>query len=51
MIDVFPPTLHRLEAISDITLYETSTPQLDDVVRVQDDAKRPDGRIDIEHKK
>ena len=51
VIDVFPPTLHRLEAISDITLYETSTPQLDDVVRVQDDAKRPDGRIDIEHKK
>lgn len=51
VIDVFPPTLHRLEAITDITLYETSTPHLDDVVRVQDDTKRTDGRIDIEHKK
>lgn len=51
VINVFPSILHRLEAITDITLYETSTPYVDDIVRVQDDAKRPDGRIDIEHKK
>lgn len=48
-VDVMPLTLHRLEAITDITLYETSTPHLDDVVRVSDDNKRPDGRIDMEH--
>jgi hypothetical protein len=48
-VDVMPLTLHRLEAVTDITLYETSTPHLDDVVRVSDDNKRPDGRINKEH--
>ena len=48
-IDVYPGTLHRLEALSDVLLCETSTPHLNDVVRVQDDAKRPDGRIASEH--
>jgi mannose-6-phosphate isomerase len=48
-LDISPPTLHRLEAITDITLYETSTPHLDDVIRVQDDARRSDGRIAAEH--
>jgi len=48
-IDVIPPTLHRLEAITDILLYETSTPHLDDVIRVLDDAKRQSGRIQVEH--
>ena len=48
-IDVIPSTLHRLEAITDILLYESSTPHLDDVVRVLDDAKRPSGRVLTEH--
>lgn len=48
-VDVVPLTLHRLEAVTDILLYETSTPHLDDVVRVRDDNKRPDGRIEKEH--
>jgi len=48
-IDVLPPTVHRLEALSDILLYEVSTPHLDDVVRLEDDAKRPDGRLQSEH--
>jgi mannose-6-phosphate isomerase len=50
-IDVEPTTLHRLEATSDVTLYEVSTPEVDDVVRVQDDARRPSGRIATEHVK
>jgi mannose-6-phosphate isomerase len=50
-VDIMPLTLHRLEAITDITLYETSTPHLDDVVRVSDDNKRPDGRIEKEHER
>lgn len=50
-VGVTPPTLHRLEAVTDILLYETSTPHLDDVVRVQDDSRRPDGRIATEHAK
>ena len=49
-VDVVPHTLHRLEAVSDIKVYEASTPDLDDVVRVMDDNNRKDGRIDTEHK-
>jgi mannose-6-phosphate isomerase len=48
-IDVVPGILHRLEAITDTLLYETSTPHLDDVVRVTDDNQRPHGRIEHEH--
>jgi len=48
-VDVMPGTLHRLEAVTDILLFETSTPHLDDVVRVLDDSKRPDGRLEMEH--
>jgi mannose-6-phosphate isomerase-like protein (cupin superfamily) len=48
-IDVPAGTLHRLEAASDLLLYEVSTPHLDDVVRIQDDTQRRDGRIDSEH--
>lgn len=45
-----PPTRkHRVTAITDIILQEVSTPEVDDVIRIEDDAKRPDGRIDSEH--
>ena len=48
-IDVMPECLHRLEAMTDVILYEVSTPHLDDVIRVSDDTARVDGRIDAEH--
>jgi mannose-6-phosphate isomerase-like protein (cupin superfamily) len=33
----FPPgTVHRLTAVEDTTIFEVSTPQLDDVVRLED---------------
>jgi len=33
----FPPgTRHRLEALTDVVLFEVSTPELDDVVRLED---------------
>ena len=35
-----PFTKHRLEAIEDTTFLEASTPELDDVVRVEDDYGR-----------
>jgi mannose-6-phosphate isomerase len=35
-----PHTRHRLEAIEDTTLFEVSTPELDDVVRLADDYGR-----------
>ncbi len=50
-IGVTPTVLHRLEAVTDILLYEVSTPHLDDVVRVQDDSNRPHGRIEAEHQR
>ena len=49
VIDVPPGTLHRIVANTDITLIEASTPHLDDVIRVQDDAHRGNGRVDSEH--
>jgi mannose-6-phosphate isomerase len=48
-IDVMPDCLHRLEAMTDVLLYEVSTPHLDDVIRVSDDTARADGRINAEH--
>jgi mannose-6-phosphate isomerase len=35
-----PGTVHRLRAIEDTTILEVSTPQLDDVVRLEDDYGR-----------
>jgi mannose-6-phosphate isomerase-like protein (cupin superfamily) len=46
---VVPPRKHRVIALTDIILQEVSTPEVDDVVRIQDDAERPDGRIEDEH--
>ena len=39
-IPVPPFTKHRLEAIEDTTFLEASTPELDDVVRIEDDYGR-----------
>jgi len=50
-IDISPPVIHRLEALTEVVLYEVSTPHLDDVIRIQDDSGRKDGRITAEHKK
>tara|TARA_B110000444_G_scaffold261004_1_gene310421 strand:+ start:9488 stop:10240 length:753 start_codon:yes stop_codon:yes gene_type:complete len=49
-LSVKPKTLHRIKALSNITLFETSTPHLDDVIRVSDDAMRSSGLIKSEHK-
>jgi mannose-6-phosphate isomerase-like protein (cupin superfamily) len=40
---------HRVEALTDLILVEVSTPELDDVVRIEDDAGRGNGRIQSEH--
>jgi mannose-6-phosphate isomerase len=48
-IQVPPGLVHRVEAIEDTTLVEASTNHLDDVVRISDDYKRPDGHIPSEH--
>jgi mannose-6-phosphate isomerase len=48
-LHIFPYTLHRMEALTDLDFLEISTPEVDDVVRVSDDTQRPDGRIETEH--
>lgn len=49
MFTVPPGVVHRVEAVTDVVMFEVSTPQVDDVVRLQDDTSRPDGRIESEH--
>ena len=46
---VIPGRRHRIIALTDIILQECSTPEVDDVVRLEDDTERPDGKIDSEH--
>ena len=35
-VHVTPPTVHRMTAIEDSDIFEVSTPELDDVVRLED---------------
>lgn len=39
-VDVLPYTVHRAEALEDSKVFEVSTPELDDVVKLQDDYGR-----------
>lgn len=38
--DIFPYTIHRAEALEDASIFEVSTSDLDDVVRLEDDYNR-----------
>jgi len=49
--NVTPPKKHRVIAITDIILQEVSTPEVDDVIRIDDEYYRPDGRLEYEHEK
>ena len=46
---VIPPRKHRVIALTDLILQEVSTPEVDDVIRIEDDSGRSGGRIDSEH--
>ena len=39
-ITLSPGTIHRMEGVEDCVYLEASTPQMDDVVRIQDDYNR-----------
>jgi len=39
---ILPGEVHRVEAHTDVLFYEVSTPELDDVVRLEDDYDRID---------
>lgn len=43
-VHVTPPTVHRMTALEDCDVFEVSTPELDDVVRLEDRY----GRVDTE---
>lgn len=49
VIDVKPGQIHRVMAESDLVFIEASTVELDDVIRLADDANRGHGRIATEH--
>ena len=40
---------HRIITLEDVILLEASTPEVDDVVRIEDDTLRGNGRIQSEH--
>lgn len=46
---VLPLRKHRVVALTDLVLQEVSTPEVDDVIRIDDDAARGHGRIESEH--
>ncbi len=46
---VKPCMIHRIEAVTDLILLETSTIELDDVIRINDEWGRQDGKIKKEH--
>lgn len=47
--NVKPPKKHRVIAITNIILQEVSTPEVDDVIRINDEFNRSDGKINAEH--
>ena len=40
ILEISPGTIHRIEAITDCKFFEVSTPELEDVIRVEDDYDR-----------
>jgi mannose-6-phosphate isomerase-like protein (cupin superfamily) len=40
---------HRIVTLEDIILMESSSPEVDDVIRIEDDTLRGDGRIQDKH--
>jgi mannose-1-phosphate guanylyltransferase len=49
VIDVKPGQIHRVIASTDLVFIEASTTELDDVIRLADDASRGHGKITAEH--
>ena len=49
VIDVKPGQIHRVIAFTDLVFIEASTKELDDVIRLVDDASRGHGKIESEH--
>ena len=48
--NVSPPKKHRVIALTDLIMQEVSTPEVNDVIRIDDEFSRGDGKIEGEHK-
>lgn len=48
-LTITPLSVHRTIAKTDLVIYEISTPEIDDVIRLEDDTFRSSGRIAREH--
>jgi dTDP-glucose pyrophosphorylase/quercetin dioxygenase-like cupin family protein len=46
---VLPGKKHRMIALTDIIMQEVSTPEVEDVIRIEDDTNRPSGKIEREY--
>lgn len=46
---ILPGIKHRIVTIEDVILLEASSPEVDDVIRIDDDTMRGNGRILSEH--
>jgi choline kinase/mannose-6-phosphate isomerase-like protein (cupin superfamily) len=46
---VLPGRKHRVIAVTDVILQEVSTPEVDDVIRINDEFNRTDGKVTEEH--
>lgn len=46
---IYPGFIHRVEALKDLLMIESSSVELDDVFRLQDDTGRKHGKIKKEH--
>ena len=44
-----PGIIHRVEALTDLTIIESSTIELEDVIRINDEWGRQNGKIKLEH--
>ena len=49
VVHVKPGCIHRVESLEDLTIIESSSIELDDVIRLEDDTDRPNGKIKSEH--
>jgi mannose-6-phosphate isomerase-like protein (cupin superfamily) len=48
-VTILPGRKHRIVALTNLILQEVSTPEVDDVIRIEDDTGRCSGRIESEH--
>ena len=49
VVHIKPGCIHRIESLEDLTIIESSTIELDDIIRLEDDTDRKNGRIASEH--